>query len=144
MPRIGVTLDGDHQRYGERLGLFDNQAMIGHTMEDWDIDVLKDGTAGGMTSLVVHIPVVDSDGAILHVLAETTLQCWMMATDVLVAACADEIKKPGWMQVRDENIKAVLTEMLVSRLVDDGVVDTPALGRHLVNSFFDVLAAPKG
>lgn len=96
MPSIDVVFDNDHEGLARRLGL--DQLAILHTTADWTVDVMRHGMQSGATSLMVLIP-VEVEGVAAMVLAETSLNVWMMASSLLASACRDEVEKPGYAKV---------------------------------------------
>lgn len=93
MPSIRIDLSGDHEAFGRSIGI--DRLPVLHTTADWSIDALEHGMASGATSLMVAIP-LEVEGRRLLVMAETSLNAWMMATSVLRAAHEDEVGEPGW------------------------------------------------
>lgn len=93
MPSIAVDVSGDHEKVGREMG--SDVLPIIHTTSDWLIDALEHGMQSGATSLMVFIP-VKVEGIDALVMAETSLQCWMMAATILAAKFDAEVNKPGW------------------------------------------------
>lgn len=104
MPAINVELGGDHEQIQREMGC-DRRAVI-QTQADWTVDAIENGMSSGRTSLMLLIP-ADVDGLEVVVVAETSLQAWMMATAALHAAHREEVEQPGWAVISAE-AKAVL------------------------------------
>lgn len=138
MPGMSVALDGDHAAFGERVGI--GRVPIVHTLEDWSIDPLEGGMASGKTSLMVAIPVyIEGEGSAL-VLAETSLQAWMLATSVLRSKFSEEVDVPGWAILSDET-KALLIPRY-AEAIRRVIPDITAVGSlELAELFLDGLAA---
>lgn len=104
MPAITVELGRDHAEVQRSLGV--DRLPVIQTTADWTVDPIENGMATGATSLMVFIP-ANVDGISVVVAAETSLQCWMMATAALHASHRDEVEQPGWAVVTAE-AKALL------------------------------------
>ena len=144
MPAISINLGGDHEAFGLSVGM--DRFPILRTTADWHVDALKHGMRSGATSLMVVIPAeVDAGrGELVPILvmAEMSLNAWMMATSVLAAAHRDEVEQPGWAIVPDA-VKAllipryaeVLRRVLQPRLIDQ------AVALEIAEMFIDGLGA---
>lgn len=77
-----------------------------HTSKDWKINPIEKGMESGRTSLMVMIP-VDVSGLTTWVLAETSLNAWMMATSLLRGRFHEELDEPGFA-VMPESVKKAL------------------------------------
>lgn len=99
MPAISIDITGDHEAFARRVG-YGSMPTI-HTAEDWEIDAIALGMSSGATALMVAIP-ARVNGAEVVVLAETSLNAWMMASAALAAAHRSEVEQPGWARLNDE------------------------------------------
>lgn len=104
MPGIHLELSGDHEAIGRRAGTA--YRYVVHTTADWTLDALEHGMVSGATSLMLMIPCV-IEGVDALVMAETSLQCWMMAAAGLAGKFHDEVTRPGW-SVMSSDAKALI------------------------------------
>lgn len=104
MPAINVELGRDHAEVQRGLGV--DRLPVIQTSADWTVDPIEHGMASGATSLLVFIP-ANVEGIEVIVAAETSLQCWMMATAALHASHRGEVEQPGWAVINAEG-KALL------------------------------------
>lgn len=93
MPAIQIVSEENFKSTAAKV--LGNNAVL-HTLADWTVVPLEKGMKSGATSLMVVIPIDGVDGLVM---AETSLNVFMMAATTLAAKFKDEVEQPGWAKL---------------------------------------------